>query len=515
MYRKISVIDYLEENAVNIPDKTAVSEENDSLSWLELRNKARERAFALRNGTDLSSRKSPIVIFMDKSISHVVSIYAALYSDSFYVPVDITTPIERLNSILETLQDYRILTSRTDSDKLLKSGYAGDYLLYEELLEEGAGNSDSQELTSALSSLTDSSLMYIIFTSGSTGIPKGVAVRHRSVIDYINSFMDEVGMRSDDVCGNQAPFYSDMSLKDLYMTLASGAELCLIPTRYFSFPVKLLQYMDEKKVTYCMWVPTVYRIVAQFKALSKIRPSSIRTLCFSGESMQLPVFDYWKSFYPDIDYWQFYGPSEITGSCSYYKVDNSREYNGLIPIGKPYKNTGIILLDGDEIIPDTDISRKGEICVYGTCLAAGYYNNPEKTSAAFTDLPAELGYNEKMYHTGDLAYRDSEGNFVFSGRMDYQVKHMGKRIELGEIENAVESLDKVDACCCVHNKKRDALVLYYIGQLSEKELMLALDTKLPPYMIPTVINKVDSLPQLPNGKLNRKLLEEKENSKEL
>ncbi len=508
MSRKISVIDYLEENAINFPDKIAVSEENEQLTWLDLRNASRKLASALLNSSAPSDRKTPIVIFMDKSISHVVSIYGTLYSGSFYVPVDISTPIERLNSILETLREYRILTNLNDSKKLLKAGYTGDFLIYEDLIGDTSDNADVLP-----GILTDTSLMYIIFTSGSTGVPKGVAVRHRSVMDYISSFMDEVGMSADDVCGNQAPFYSDMSLKDLYMTLASGAELCIIPTKYFSFPLKLLQYMDEKKITYCMWVPTVYRIIAQFKSLSKVKPSSIRTICFSGESMQLPVFDYWKSFYPDIDYWQFYGPSEITGSCSYYKVDNNRTYEGLIPIGKAYGNTGMILMDGDEIIPVTDTSRKGEICVYGTCLAAGYYNNPEKTEAAFTALPESLGYNEKMYHTGDLAFWDSEGNLVFSGRIDYQVKHMGKRIELGEIENAVESLDDIDACCCVHNKSKDALVLYYIGKMSEKELMIALDTKLPPYMIPTVANKVDELPQLPNGKLNRKMLEEKENSK--
>ncbi len=511
MYRKVSVIDYLEENAIKIPDKTAVSEEESSLTWLELRNKARELALSLLDTAHSNDAKVPIVIFMDKSIQHVVSIYGTLYSGSFYVPVDITTPIERLNNILSTLGECRILTRRSDSEKLIKSGYTGDFLIYEDLFENSKGNFDAPKIDHCVNGILDSDLMYIIFTSGSTGVPKGVAVRHRSVMDYIDSFMDEVGMSADDICGNQTPFYADMSLKDLFMTLASGAELCIIPTKYFSFPVKLLKYMDEKKVSYCMWVPTVYRIVAQFKALSKIRPETIRTICFSGESMQMPVFEYWKSFYPDIDYWQFYGPSEITGSCSYYKVDNTRDYSGSIPIGKPYRNTGIVLMDGDDIIPVTDTSRKGEICVYGTCLAAGYYNNPQKTDTAFTPLPSKLGYGEKMYHTGDLAYWDNDGNLIFSGRMDYQVKHMGKRIELGEIEACVESLDNIDACCCVHNKQKDALVLYYIGEPTPRELMLALDSKLPPYMIPTVANKVDELPQLPNGKLNRKILEAKEN----
>ena len=511
MRRKVSVLDYLEENCINIPDKTAVSCEDERMSWSELRNASRELGQGIRESVGSHTGKIPIVIFMDKSIKHVISIYGALYSGNFYVPMDISTPAGRLNSILDTLKDYIILTSREESEILKNTGYTGHYLVYEDLLLKYSGTSGSSETDAVMNGIIDTDLMYIIFTSGSTGNPKGVAVRHRSVTDYIAGFMDEIGMSQDDVCGNQTPFYADMSLKDLFMTLAAGAELCIIPTKYFTFPMKLLQYMEEKKITYCMWVPTVYRIVAQFKALSKLRPSYLRTVFFSGESMPLNVFEYWKEYYPDIEYWQLYGPSEITGSCCYYKVSNSRKYEGNIPIGKPYRNTGMILMDGDSVIPETDTGRKGEICVFGTCLAAGYYNDSERTKESFVSLPTELGYDGKMYRTGDLAFRDENGDFVFSGRMDYQVKHLGKRIELGEIETAAGALDEVEACCLIHKKAKDMLVMYYVGKEDPKGIMNALSKKLPPYMIPAVVKKVDSLPQLPNGKLNRKILEEQEN----
>lgn len=512
MRRKVSVLDYLEENCINIPDKISVSCEDDRITWSELWMRSRELGNGIRKILGSVSKKTPIVIFMDKSIRHVVSIYGTLYSGNFYVPLDISTPIDRLNSIFNTLGEYRVLTSRDESSILEEAGYKGEYLVYEDLLEEYAGTYRSAETDAVMNSIIDNDIMYVIFTSGSTGIPKGVAVRHRSVMDYIDSYMDEVGMLPDDICGNQAPFYADMSLRDLYMTLAAGAELCIIPTKYFTFPVKLLQYMDEKKISYCMWVPTVYRIVAQFKALSKLRPSHLRTLCFSGETMPVSVYKYWEESYPDIDFWQFYGPSEITGSCCSYKVINGKEYDDVIPIGRAYRNTGIALLDGEEIIPESDTGHKGEICVYGTCLAAGYYNNDEKTKESFVELPSELGYDGKMYRTGDMAYYDKDGVLVFSGRIDYQVKHMGKRVELGEIEAAAGSLDDVEACVCVHNKKRDALILFYMGKGEAKDIMNALDTKLPPYMIPAAVNRVESFPQLPNGKLNRKLLEEQENS---
>jgi len=511
MKRRVTVLDYLEENYIEIPEKTAVSDENSEISWRELRDRSRALSEGILRKSGIGEKKIPIVIFLNKSITHVIAIYGCLYSGNFYVPVDINTPEGRLRSILETLKDYKVLTDGKNLERLKNIAEDKDILLIGELLSGAADDSGFFETERRLRSITDSSLMYIIFTSGSTGTPKGVAVRHRSVMDYIESIMDEIGMKREDVCGNQTPFYADMSLKDLYMTLASGAELCLIPTGYFSFPVKLLQYMEEKKISFCMWVPTVYRIVAQFKALSKVRPSSLRTICFSGESMPVSVYEYWLENYPDIDYWQLYGPSEITGSCSYYKVDKNRKYGDIIPIGKPYRNTGMILIDDGEIIPVSDTGRRGEICVYGSCLAAGYYNNEEKTVAAFSALPGELGYDERMYHTGDLAYYDNEGNFVFAGRVDYQIKHMGRRMEPGEIEAAAEALDIVDACCLIHNRQKDDLILYYIGQGSSKDITKSLKDKLPSYMMPTLYRQVEMLPLLPNGKVNRKELDAKEN----
>ena len=513
MNRKVTVLDYLEENYRSIAEKTAVSDESGEISWGELRNRSLALSEGILSRPDMEGRKIPIVIFMEKSIAHVISIYGCLYSGNFYVPVDINTPEDRLKSILSTLKDYRVLTDEKNLEHLKNIVDDKYILLIGELLSAVSEDSDFSATKKRLKLLTDFSLMYIIFTSGSTGTPKGVAVRHRSVMDYIESFMDEIGMEREDVCGNQTPFYADMSLKDLYMTLASGAELCIIPTRFFSFPLKLLQYMEEKRISYCMWVPTVYRIVAQFKALSKLRPSKLRTVCFSGETMPLSVFEYWRENYPDIDFWQLYGPSEITGSCSFYKVDNRRIYEDIIPIGKPYRNTGMILMDNEEIIPLSDTNRKGEICVYGSCLAAGYYNDDERTEASFSPLPGELGYKERMYHTGDLAYYDSEGNFVFAGRADYQIKHMGRRMEPGEIEAAAEALDGIDACCLIHNKEKDDLILYYIGGASAKDISNALRAKLPSYMLPNGYRQTETLPLLPNGKVNRKELDAIENEK--
>lgn len=516
----ITVLDYLDQDALMHPDHTAVIENEKRISYRELCLRAMNFGNALAGaleqktgnaaGDRLPRKRLPVVLFMDKGIDTLTAMYGTLYSGNFYVPMDVKTPADRLKSILTTLGEYQVVTSSAYEKDLQNAGYEGKYLLYENLAGRERSEADNERLKDIRRSIIDTDLMYLIFTSGSTGTPKGVATQHRALMDYAAAFLYDIGMSSDDVCGNQAPFYADMSCREIFACLASGATLCIIPQKLFLFPKNLLQYLEDNCVTFIAWVPTAYRIVMQFHGLEKVRPSCLKRLLFSGESMPVPVYRYWKHHYPKAEFLQSYGPTEITGSCTYYYVKGEYADDAVIPIGKPFLNTGILLLDEDDRIIE-EPGKAGEICVYGTCLAAGYYHNEEKTRETFTDLPASVGYGQKMYRTGDLASWDDEGNLVFHSRKDYQVKHMGKRIELGEIETAVCAVKEIDGCCCVHNRQKDALVLYYIGGLSEKDLIGALRSKLPPYMIPGKLFRMDSLPQLPNGKTDRKRLDQMAN----
>nr|WP_302168212.1 AMP-binding protein [uncultured Schaedlerella sp.] len=354
----------------------------------------------------------------------------------------------------------------------------------------------------------DTDLMYILFTSGSTGTPKGVAVMHRSVIDYINALQKKVNLSCNDVIGNQAPFYTDMSLKDIYMSINAGATLCIIPQKYFLFPKKLLEYLEEKRVTFLMWVPTAYAIIYRLDGLSKIRPKYLKRFWFSGEAMSVSLYRYWKKYYPNGEYAQLYGPTEATGACTFYNITSDYKDEEIIPIGKPFENTGIFLLDeNDKEIRNDMLNMIGEICVYGTCLSAGYYNNRRLTDETFVDNPLIKSYSSKIYRTGDLAKWDSDGNLIFITRKDYQIKHRGKRIELGEIENAVLLIKQIKSCCCIHNKRKDELVLFYTGEIDVKNLIDKLKKILPQYMIPMDCRNKKQLPILSNGKLDRKQME--------
>lgn len=509
--RALTVLDYLDATASRLPDKVFLTDEEESLTYARFRERAMTFGYALHRALE-SGRHRPVVLFMEKSCRCAIAMTGVIYSGNFYVMMDVNTPLERLEHIMQAMGNAVIVTSEKDERNLKKIGYTGTALMYEDLLAARLESDGERTLQALRQNTLDTDLMYVIFTSGSTGIPKGVAAMHRSVIDYVESTLELIGISEDDIVGNQGPFYTDRPLIDIFMTMKAGASVCVIPQRFFMMPKKLLQCIDENHITNLMWVPTAFRIVYQFDALSKVRPAAIRKMLFVGEVIPIPVYRYWREYYPDAEYRQLYGPSEITGVCTYYRITKDYEDGETIPIGKPLPNTGILLLDENEhVVEPENAGVPGEICVYGTCLAAGYYNDPKKTAEVFVQNPTITAYPSLMYRTGDLARYDEEGELVFISRKDYQVKHGGRRIELGEVETAFQAVEGVKAVCCVQDRREDKLVLYYIGAAAEDDMPLLARDRLPKYMIPAVYHKMDELPTLPNGKLNRKLLDQRAN----
>ena len=500
-------IEYLERAAGKCGDKVVIREPGREMTYLELLKTAKTIGYNLSRELD-GKRNMPVGILIDKGCDCLAAIFGVLYSGNCYVPMDIKTPADRLRSILSTMDSNILITNEKTGGILAQNQIPCRALQLEGLTrKEDTDELQNKTLQQIICSTVDTDLMYILFTSGSTGVPKGVAITHRSVDDYIQAFTSTVPLESSDVVGNQVPFYVDMSLKDIYMSIAVGATIVVIPQTYFMSPKKLLLWLDENDVSVIMWVPTAYSIVSRFDALSRFRPKNLKKFLFSGESMPVSVYRYWQQYYPDAAWIQLYGPTEITGACTSFTLDRVYEEGDNIPIGRAFPNTGIVLFSetGDEI-PDTVPDVTGEICVYGSCLAAGYYNNPEKTAAAFVQNPLITAYPSKMYRTGDLGKWDKNGNLVFVSRKDFQIKHGGRRIELGEIEAAVDTISAIKNACCLHDAKTDTIVLFYEGEISETEIRNALKNKIPPYMIPGRYVRMEALPQLPNGKLDRKAL---------
>ena len=309
------------------------------------------------------------------------------------------------------------------------------------------------------------------------------------------------------IFGNQAPLYFDNSILDLFQMCKTGATLHIIPENLFMFPPMLLDYMEERKINTIFWVPSALCFVANVGVLSNHPMPSLCKVLFCGEVMPNKQLNIWRKACPNALYANLYGPTEIADVCAYYIVDRPFADDEPLPIGFPCKNTDLLVLDEhDCLVPDGNI---GELCVRGTCLAYGYYRNPEKTSAAFVQNPLNTNYPEMIYRTGDLVRYNELGELIYVSRKDFQIKHMGYRIELGEIETAVSALSGVTMNCCLYNTEKSEIVLFYTGEAQSTDILAALKKALPAYMLPQRIEKLEMMPLNLNGKIDRTALKER------
>ena len=289
--------------------------------------------------------------------------------------------------------------------------------------------------------------------------------------------------------------------------LKTGATLCIIPEALFMFPPMLLDYLKEKRIDTIFWVPSALCFTANAGVLKEHILPDLRKVLFCGEVMPNKQLNIWRRAFPQVLYANLYGPTEITDVCAYYIVDRPFGDDEPLPIGFPCKNTDILVLDENDCLVKGNAI--GELCVRGTCLAYGYYRQPEKTAAAFTQNPLNTAYPETIYRTGDLVRYNERGELVYVSRKDFQIKHMGYRIELGEIETAVSALPGVDMNCCLYDMERSMIVLFYTGEKKKEEIPADLKQNLPTYMVPQRIERLDDMPLNLNGKIDRVELKNK------
>lgn len=495
-----SVVQWLEETAKRFPQKTAFVDEAGSYTWSEVRQKALSIARHIEGV--LPTRKQPIVVYMEKSADMLIAYLGIAYSGNFYSPIDTDMPASRVEKILEVLQPGLFITTNDLRDSIGAGkaiDFTGPVLSYEEIGE----TVDDKTARAYADRILDTDLLYVLFTSGSTGTPKGVAITHKSVIDYIDWVTEEFSITEKDSFGNQAPFYFDNSILDIYSALKTGATLYIIPQELFRQAPALLQYLADNQITTIFWVPSALIQAARGKALQDAGLSkTLKRVLFCGEVMPNKQLNIWRQCLPDALYANLYGPTEITDACTYYIVDRPFEDEEPLPIGGPMRNTEILVLDEhDHLI--TGPEQVGELCVRGTSLAVGYYNNPEKTAAAFVQNPLQPAYEEKIYRTGDLVKYNDRHELIYLSRKDFQIKHLGHRIELGEIETAVSSLEGVSVCCCLYNDKRSLIVLFLEGEFTRSEINEKLTDMLPRYMLPSKVVCMEKLPLNANGKIDR------------
>ena len=499
---KINLIELFEESVKKYPQKIAVIDKDREIAFCELRSKA--MALAQKIIDNSNSQNRPVAVFLDKSIESVYSNLGIIYSGNFYMNLDIKTPAERISNILKLVEPQCIISTSKqirsistiipDSIKVI--------LLDEEEWEESV---DEQHIINGLSTIIDTDPSCIINTSGSTGTPKGVVLNHKSFFDFIEWAIDTFHFDDNLVMGSLSPIVFDIYSFELCMLMAKASTLVVLPGNLAAFPAKILELLEKHKVNFLFWVPTIMVNIANMDLLSSFNLECMKTIWFAGEVFPTKQFNYWHHHLPKVTFSNLYGPIEITLDCTYYIVDKEIPDEQPLPIGYACRNTDIIILDGEDYAV-LEPNVEGELCVRGTSLAMGYYNNPEKTAAAFVQNPLNKAYPEIIYRTGDIVCYNEEGLIMFKGRKDNIVKHMGYRTDLGEIEHVIiNTLKLVKNGCIVYNQAQKEITLFYE---SEQEIPVSVFRKkigqaLPKYMIPTVYHHLEQLQRNTNGKIDR------------
>ena len=400
---KTHLLHYFEETVQNKSELIAVRHNDSEISFCSLQEKAQKLATSLILQTD-SVANTPVAVFLPKEINAVIADIGIMYSSNPFMNLDIKTPKERIMNIFELIKPAAVITSK----KYVKAiqEVTVPIILIDEL-DWDALQIEEDKLKERNSLLIDTDPFCLINTSGSTGTPKGVVLNHRSFFDFMAVSNERFGFDGSEIIGSLSPIVFDIYDFELCMLMVNGSQIVLLDAMLASFPVRLLQKMAESHVNFIFWVPSIMVTIANMGLLDKVALPDLKLVWFAGEVFPTKQFLVWYDKLTHTKFANLYGPIEITLDCTYYAVETRPDEKEPLPIGIPYRNTDVLILNDDN--QKCKVGEEGELCVRGTSLAMGYYNNPEKTAAAFTQNPLNTSYPEIIYRTGDKAYVREDG----------------------------------------------------------------------------------------------------------
>lgn len=485
-YEKNIWLDRLQHWAEVQPDKLAFKEAGkEGLTYLQFYQQVCCVADGLLRYFEGKMPDAPIAVVVDRDVPSLVSLFGVCAAGGWYVPMDRALPADRAQLLLSVCSPALLLQT-TEKDPFPQSDVPK---LYIDTTEAGSEN----EFPAREETLP----MFGIFTSGSTGIPKLVVKDGRGIRNFIETYCETFLLTQDEVFGNQIPFYFDASTKDIFATVYLGATTVIFPQKVFSFPMHLVQMLNDESVSTFVCVPSVLSVAARFEVFSAVIPTALKNVLFVGERMPIRPLNYWRASLPQVRFVNLYGSTEVAGNSCYYVIDREFAEDEILPIGHAFDTAQIFLLD--EGVP----APEGEICVAGDGLALGYYQDEEKTNAAFRTVYLE-SFSGRIYHSGDYGRINEYGEYICVARKDAQIKHMGHRIELGDIEVCASALDYVEECCCLYAAAAEKIVLFCAcAEEKGKNLRKDLSAKLPKYMLPHDYVCFSELPHNRNGKLDR------------
>ena len=382
-----NILEMLEYSAQRFPQKTVFADESKSITYVEL----------LKTVQSIGSKiaaagvyKAPVAVIAERSVENLAAMFGVLAGGCFYTVIDAEMPAERIKAIFETLKPAAVLVTGGCVSKICEIDFKGAVLYYNEAAHFAPNKEVLQKIRDGMA---DTDPAYVLFTSGSTGVPKGAVLNHRSVLAYIKWYADTFKIDEDTVFGSQTPFYFSMSVSDVYSTVYSGATLNIIPKTLFSFPLKLIELMNKRRVNTIYWVPSALSIVAKLKVFDYLKPEYLKKVLFAGEVMPVKPLNYWRKNLPNALFANLFGPTETTDICTYYIVDRNFSDGETLPIGRACDNCKVFILN--ENGKEAKAGEEGELYAAGSFLSMGYYNNPEKTAAAFVQNPLNDAYTKR------------------------------------------------------------------------------------------------------------------------
>jgi amino acid adenylation domain-containing protein len=475
------------------PDAVAVVFEDKRLTYRELNRRANQTAHYLRK---LGVGPEFLVgIYMERSWEMVVAVLGVLKAGGAYVPLDPFYPKERLSFMLEDAEIRVLLTQQRLAKSLPE--HSAQTVCFDSEWEMIARESDSSPIPTA----RPENLAYVIYTSGSTGKPKGVQVLHEAVVNFLNSMRKQPGLTEQGVFAAVTTLSFDIAGLELFLPLFMGARVVLVDSQVAADGSRLAEVLQNSGTTVMQATPTTWQLLREVGWQPR---DPFKVLC-GGEALPRDLADYLLDRASSV--WNMYGPTETTIWSATHEVESARN---AIPVGRPIDNTQIYILDS--CFNPVPVRVPGELYIGGAGLARGYRNRVELTAEKFVPDPFSDEPGARIYRTGDRARYLSNGNIEFLGRMDYQVKIRGFRIELGEIEAGLSQHPGISRAIVVDREiSGDRRLIGYVIPKDEQvpssiDLKEFLRKKLPDYMVPASFVFLNSLPQTPNGKVDRRAL---------
>jgi len=478
-----TILQLFEEQVEKSPNNIAVIFENQKLTYKELNEKSNNIAnYLIKEGT---KPNDIIAILLPRSLDLIISIWGVLKAGAGYILIDHNLPNERINYMIKNADAKTVLTYKDFKNIKYNTLFVNNLEL------ENTKNSNLK--------LSNENNLAVIYTSGSTGEPKGVLLKQLSLINLIHSFIKEMKIDKFNNFLSIATVSFDMFTVETFCSILLGKTLILSNDEEQKDPYKLGLLAEKYPIDFLITTPSRMDLfLSQEKSKNMI--ANLKAFQLGGEVFSSALYE--KLFkVTSATIHNGYGPTEITACCSNKKVVNADD----ITIGKPLNNTNILILDKENNL--CPIGVPGELCVLGDGVSKGYINNEEATNKAFI----KTKYSDLVaYKTGDIAKFNKNGELIYLGRNDNQIKIRGLRIELSEIENKLSNIEKIEKCAVVYKKepKNPHIVAFFTAskKLDISDVRKELSKVLPTYMIPKYMVQIDKMPITPNGKINNKEL---------